>query len=91
VTGIGPKSAAALIARYGALEQFPPDALGGRRELALLFKKLATLRTDAALFADVDELRWRGPGADFARWTERLNAPKLLSRALSAADQLDVS
>jgi 5'-3' exonuclease len=86
IRGIGPKAAAALIARHGAIEDFPADALGGQRELALLFKKLATLRTDAPLFADVDELRWHGPTASLARWAERLGAPRLLRRAHSAAE-----
>src|SRR6516162_4463402 len=57
---IGPKTAASLITRYGAIEQFPSHVLGDKVELALLFKTLATLRTDAPLFGDVDELRWRG-------------------------------
>jgi 5'-3' exonuclease len=86
IPGIGPKGAAALIARHGAIEDFPADALGGRRELALLFKNLATLRTDAPLFAEVDQLRWHGPAANCARWAERLGAPRLLSRAYSAAE-----
>ena len=48
--------------KYGAIENFPPEIIAGtRREHALLFKTLATLRTDAALFKNVDELRWRGP------------------------------
>ncbi len=85
IAGIGPKGAAALIARHGPIEDFPPDALGERRELALLFKRLATLRTDAALFAHADELRWRGPTAGFAQWPQRLRAPRLLSRAQGAA------
>jgi hypothetical protein len=54
--------------------------LGDRRELALLFKQLATLRTDAALFHDVDELRWRGPTDSFQEWAERMAAPRLLER-----------
>ncbi|HWG76138.1 MAG TPA: 5'-3' exonuclease H3TH domain-containing protein [Steroidobacteraceae bacterium] len=88
ISGIGPKGAAALIARYGSIEAFPDDALGARRELALLFKRLATLRTDAALFARVDDLRWRGPGARCAAWAQRLGTPRLLSRAQAAADKL---
>jgi 5'-3' exonuclease len=88
IAGIGPKGAAALITRYGPIEQFPPAALGERRELALLFKRLATLRSDAALFARVDELRWCGPRTDFALWAERLGVPRLLSRARAAADRL---
>lgn len=85
IAGIGPKGAAALIARYGAIEDFPTGALGERRDLALLFKNLATLRTDAALFAEVEAIRWRGPTAGFAGWAQRLGAPKLLARAQAAA------
>src|SRR5205807_10195943 len=54
--------------------------LGDGRDRALLFKQLATLRTDAPLFRDVDELRWRGPTDDFAARAERLGDPRLLSR-----------
>src|SRR5215510_13785451 len=54
--GIGKVGAARLVNRYGPIEDFPPAALGDRKDLALLFKRLATLRTDAELFADVDEL-----------------------------------
>jgi 5'-3' exonuclease len=79
--GIGPMTAAQLIRRYGALEKFPVEALGGQRKLALLFKKLATLRTDAALFANVDELRWRGPTKAFAKFAERANKPTMVERA----------
>src|SRR6266850_5657635 len=46
IAGIGPKGAASLISRYGRIEDFPAETLGERRDLALLFKKLATLRTD---------------------------------------------
>src|SRR5262245_35532472 len=54
IDGIGKTGAARLVNRYGPLEKFPDTALGGEhRELALLFKKLATLRTDAKLFANV--------------------------------------
>lgn len=85
IAGIGPKGAATLINRYGAIEQFPPEVLGERQRAALLFKDLATLRTDAALFADVDELKWRGPTAEFSATCARLDAPELLSRAEKAA------
>jgi 5'-3' exonuclease len=80
LAGIGRVTAARLINRYGALESFPP-VLAERRELALLFKELATLRTDAELFMNVSELRWRGPTAAFRAWTERLEAPRLLARS----------
>lgn len=85
IDGIGPKGAASLISRYGPIEDFPQEALGERRDLALLFKNLATLRTDARLFADVEEIRWRGPTSQFTDWVERLAAPKLLERAQAAA------
>jgi len=42
VAGIGKVTAARLVSRYGAIEEFPPSVLGERRELALLFKQLAT-------------------------------------------------
>lgn len=84
VAGIGAVTAAQLVNRYGAIETFPPDVLGTRRDQALLFKRLATLRTDAALFVDVDALRWSGPTNAFATWTERMGAPGLLERCLRA-------
>ena len=80
IDGIGPVGAAGLLNRYGAIESFPASVLGGRRDAALLFKRLATLRTDAALFRSVKALQWRGPGAAFAQWTERMQAPRLLER-----------
>jgi 5'-3' exonuclease len=85
IAGIGPKGAAALLARYGAIELFPSQVLGEQRRLALSFKVLATLRTDAKLFADVDELEWRGPTAEFPAACERLDAPDLLARVTRAA------
>ena len=84
IAGIGPKGAASLIARYGRIEDFPTQALGERRDLALLFKKLATLRTDAALFTNVDELRWHGPTERFAPCVARIGDPRLLARAEKA-------
>jgi 5'-3' exonuclease len=84
IAGIGPITAAQLLNRHGMIENFPSALLGGRRELALLFKDLATLRTDASLFGDVDDLRWRGPTDAFAAWTERMEAPRLLERCLKA-------
>jgi 5'-3' exonuclease len=84
ISGIGAVGAARLLNRYGAIEKFPADVLGERRKLALLFKKLATLKTDAPLFDNVDELRWRGPRSDFASWAERMEAPRLVERALKA-------
>jgi len=59
IAGIGAKTAARLITQHGHIEQFPDEVLRDRKEQALLFKHLATLRTDARLFEDVEELRWR--------------------------------
>ena len=89
IAGIGSVTAAQLLNRHGPIEKFPPDVLGERRELALLFKDLATLRTDAPLFRNVDELRWHGPASAFAAWTERMEAPRLLERSLKAQRGLD--
>ena len=88
IAGIGSKTAAQLLNRYGPIEDFPPALLGEQRELALLFKHLATLRTDAPLFRDVDELQWRGPTAAFESWTERMAAPRLLERCRVAVTSL---
>lgn len=55
IPGIGKTTATRLLNQYGAIEKFPKDVLGDQRELALLFKQLATLRTDAKLFKKVDE------------------------------------
>jgi hypothetical protein len=59
------------------------------RDLALLFKDLATLRTDTRLFRDVDELRWPGPTKAFAVCAEHLGATRLLERSLKARDTAD--
>jgi 5'-3' exonuclease len=85
IPGIGPATAAQLLKRHRSIEEFPPRVLGDQRELALLFKTLATLRTDAPLFEDVDELRWRGPSSGFAEFTERIGNSRLLERCLRAA------
>ena len=91
ISGIGAVTAARLLNRHGAIEKFPPALLGERRDLALLFKDLATLRTDAPLFRDVKELRWRGPTRTFASFTERMEAPRLLERCLKAQLALGTS
>ena len=84
IAGIGPKGAGRLLTRYGKIEDFPPDILGEQRDLALLFKTLATLRTDAPLFANIDELRWRGPTSGFASFCERMGDSRLPARAAKA-------
>jgi 5'-3' exonuclease len=81
ISGCGPKTAAQLINRYGPLENFGPEILNEEnRGLALLFKDLATLRTDAPLFKDVDELRWRGTTPEFAQVAEKIGNASLLKR-----------
>jgi 5'-3' exonuclease len=79
--GIGRVSAARLINRYGPLECFPPEVLGKRKDLALLFKALATLHTNARLFDDVQELRWHGPTKAFEACVGQLADTRLLVRA----------
>jgi 5'-3' exonuclease len=87
--GWGPKSTAAVLARFGHLEAIPEDWREWRvnaanaaslaatftreRELAFLFRDLATLRSDIPLFDSVDELEWRGPSPDFAPLAARLD------------------
>lgn len=88
--GWGAKSAAAVLAKYSHLERIPADwrewsvdaaragalafTLSKERELALLFRTLATLRTDVVLFDDVEDLKWRGPTAAFPDLAARLDA-----------------
>jgi 5'-3' exonuclease len=84
IPGIGSVSAARLLNRYGIIESFPLSVLGDSRALALLFKDLATLRTDAPLFSDVDELRWRGPMTAFTAYAESIGAERVLERSLKA-------
>jgi 5'-3' exonuclease len=87
--GWGAKSAAAVLARFGHLEDIPADwttwkvnaarpsalaaTLAADRERAFLFRELARLRTDLPLFASVDELRWTGPTPAFADLGQRLD------------------
>ncbi|MCA1581739.1 MAG: hypothetical protein LC796_10200 [Acidobacteria bacterium] len=84
IPGIGTVTAARLLTRWGAIEGFPPEVLGDRRGLALLFKNLATLRTDATLFAGASELEWRGPTDLFAPFAERMGDPRLVERCRKA-------
>jgi 5'-3' exonuclease len=84
IRGIGPTTAAALLNRHGPIELFPEGVLGAERDNALLFKTLATLRTDAPLFADVDEIEWRGPTPAFAAWPERMDDKRIQARAEKA-------
>ena len=95
--GWGARSAATVLARYEHLERIPKLAmewdvsvrgalrlattLAEQRERALLFRELATLRADAPIGIDVNALRWTGPRAEFAAWSERLGPPSLYDRA----------
>ena len=99
--GWGAKSAAAVLARYERLERIPKLAmewdvlvrgalrlattLAEQYEHALLFRRLATLRSDAPIDVDVQGLWWRGPRPEFAAWAERLGAPALQARAAALA------
>jgi len=84
ISGIGKTGAARLVNEFGSIEAFPEKVLGKQRANALLFKKLATLRIDAPLFSDVDELRWSGPSDAFGGFVDRIGDPRLLVRAEDA-------
>ena len=89
IAGIGRVGAARLIREHGALENFPEAVLGKDRKLALLFKDLATLRSDAKLFSNVDELRWRGPTDHFASVASQVGDARLLERCVRATESLN--
>ena len=84
ISGIGRVTAARLLSQYGPIEAFPPGVLGEQVETALLFKHLATLRTDAPVFQDVDELEWRGPTGQFAACAGAMGDGRVLERCLKA-------
>src|SRR6476620_9974405 len=85
IAGCGAKTAASLLNRYGPIEEFPADVLKDKQDEALLFKDLATLRTNAPLFDDIDELRWNGPTIDFASFAGKIEEPRLSQRAQELA------
>ncbi|HYG19828.1 MAG TPA: 5'-3' exonuclease H3TH domain-containing protein [Ohtaekwangia sp.] len=85
ISGIGKVGAAQLLNHYGPIESFPEKVLKGQRKQALLFKRLATLRTDAKLFKKVDQLKWRGPTRTFEQLTIKMSDPRLLARAKAVA------
>jgi 5'-3' exonuclease len=90
--GWGAKSASAVLSRFGRLEAIPPNAqdwqvnisnlkslsevFNSKRDLAFLFRDLATLRTDLPLFATVDDLLWTGPTPAFPSIADRLDKAK---------------
>jgi 5'-3' exonuclease len=84
LAGIGAVTAARLLTRHGPIDRFPPDVLGSATADALLFRTLATLRTDADVLADADDLRWHGPRDEFDGWAERLGDDRIRERALRA-------
>jgi 5'-3' exonuclease len=101
LAGWGAKSAAAVLARWGHIEDIPADpaewdvavrgaaklasTLQEGREDAALFKELATLRIDRSLLGKAEDLRWRGPTSEFARMCAEVDAPGLLRRAEALA------
>jgi 5'-3' exonuclease len=85
IRGIGPTTAASLLNRYGPIESFPSEKLGDQRDRALLFKTLATLKTDAPLFANVDEIEWKGPTPAFEERAARIDDKRLLARCQKVA------
>lgn len=85
IPGIGKIGAAKLLNEYGPIEDFPEKVLGKNQKQALLFKDLATLRTNAKLFKNVNELRWPGPTAAFSAFCKKIGDEKLLKRAITAA------
>jgi 5'-3' exonuclease len=86
IAGIGATTAARLLNRHGPVEAFPPTVLDANRDAALLFKRLATLRTDAPLFSDIAALEWHGPDPAFAAWAERTGGgTRLIERVSKAA------
>ena len=90
IPGIGKTTAARLLERFGPIEGWPAGQLDGdRRELAAIFKVLATLRSEAPLFDSVDELEWRGPGPDFAEWAAKCSDPRLVERCAKALAALE--
>jgi 5'-3' exonuclease len=84
IAGIGRTTAARLLNRHGAIEQFPPQILGERAAAALLFKRLATLRTDAELFAETEQLRWHGATGAFEAYAAKLGDARVLARCAAA-------
>jgi 5'-3' exonuclease len=101
--GWGAKSAAAVLYRYGHIEDIPEApgqwditvrggaklarTLAERKDDALLFRHLATLVTDAPTATSIDDLRWSGPGADIAKAAEQFDAPDLVTRTAELAQR----
>ncbi|MCB0488485.1 MAG: hypothetical protein KDC99_08405 [Cyclobacteriaceae bacterium] len=86
IPGIGKIGAAKLLNEYGPINDFPEKVLGKNRKLALLFKDLATLRTNAKLFKNVNELQWHGPTPAFLAFCKKIGDEKLYDRAKKLSD-----
>jgi 5'-3' exonuclease len=94
--GWGAKSSAAVLAKFAHIESIPKDwrdwhvnatsasalanTLSAERDRAMLFRTLATLRTDIELFDDVDKLRWSGPAPAFDALAARFDAAVTATR-----------
>jgi 5'-3' exonuclease len=90
IAGYGSKTAALLINRYGRIEDFPIEVFkDANLESALLFKNLATLRIDAPLFDDVEELRWKGATASFAPMAKKIGDARLATRVRELEKRLE--
>ena len=83
VPGIGAKTAARLINQHGHIEQFPAEVLRDNYQHARVFKNLATLRVDAPLFEDIEELCWKGPRKSFVSMAEKIGDRRLAERIRS--------
>lgn len=91
ISGIGKIGAVRMLNQYGPIEAFPKNVLAAQLKQALLFKRLATLRTDAKLFKDVKQLEWKGPSAAFEKFTAKAGVPGLLTRANAVAAKVQDS
>jgi 5'-3' exonuclease len=97
IPGWGAKAAASVFSRYPHLEDIPKnweewdssirrarplsESLFSAWDEAVLFRKLATLRFDVPVFESIEDLRWKGPHANFEEFATRLKAPELFRRA----------
>ena len=91
ISGIGKFGAMRLLNQYGPIEAFPKNVLEGQHKQALLFKHLATLKTDAKLLKNVNQLRWTGPTPAFAEFTAKAGEPRLLTRSKAAVAKINQS